>query len=139
FVQNLRKLGIQASVRVVDSTQYLRRVNTFDFDIIVYSVPQSASPGNEQRNFWSSAAAGQEGSRNVFGIRNPAIDKLIDRIVFAKDREELVAATHALDRVLLWNWYVVPQWYYPYDRLAYWDIFGRPDKLPSQFVSPLTT
>jgi microcin C transport system substrate-binding protein len=139
YIQSLRKLGIQATVRVVDSTQYLRRINTFDFDIIVYSIPQSSSPGNEQRNFWSSAAADRQGSRNVMGIKNPAIDKLIDRIVFAKDREELVAATHALDRVLLWNWYVVPQWYYPYDRLAYWDIFGRPDKVPSQSVSPLRT
>ena len=87
-------------------------------------------------NFWGSAAADKDGSRNTIGIKNPAVDKLIDDIVFAKDRPELVAATHALDRVLLWNYYVVPHWYYPYERVAYWDIFGRPAKLPSQTSAP---
>ena len=90
------------------------------------------SPGNEQRDFWGSPPADQAGSRNTAGIKNPAVDKLIDKIVFAKDREELVAATHALDRVLLWNYYVVPQWSRPAERVATWDMFGRPAKLPSQ-------
>ena len=75
--------------------------------------PQSLSPGNEQRDFWSSQAADQPGSRNLVGIKNPAIDALIERVIFAKDRDDLVAATKALDRVLLWNFYVVPQWTYP--------------------------
>ena len=128
----LDKLGIRASIRIVDTSQYQRRHDTFDFDIIVASFPQSESPGNEQRDFWGSEAAGKEGSRNVIGIKNPAIDKLIDRIIMAKDREDLVAATRALDRVLLWNHYVVPQFHTPYERLAIWDMYRRPDKLPSR-------
>lgn len=132
YLENLKKLGINAMIRVVDSSQYERRVKSFDFDIIVNSVGQSHSPGNEQRFFFGSAAADQQGSRNVGGIKNPAVDKLIDKIVFAKDRDELVAATHALDRVLMWNFYVVPQWYLAGDRIASWGIFGRPEKLPSE-------
>ncbi len=137
YAQNLRKLGIKARVRVVDSAQYKRREDSHDYDIIVDTFPQSSSPGNEQRDFWGSAAADKDGSRNTAGIKNPAIDKLIDKIVFAKDRAELVAATHALDRVLLWNYYVVPQWNYPYERLVTWDIFGRPKTLP-QMTAGLT-
>lgn len=126
----LDKLGIKASVRVIDSAQYGRRVDTFDFDIVIAGFPQSLSPGNEQREFWSSEAADKEGSRNIMGIKNPAIDKLIDRIIFAPDRAELVAAVQALDRVLLANHYLVPHFYSPYDRVAMWDKFGRPAKLP---------
>jgi microcin C transport system substrate-binding protein len=132
YVQNLKALGINASVRNVDDAQYKQREDNRDFDIIVDNFAQSNSPGNEQRDFWGSASADKKGSRNTIGIKNPAVDTLIDKIVFAKDRAELVAATHALDRVLLWNYYVIPQWYYPYERVAYWDIFGRPAKLPSQ-------
>ncbi len=137
YMQELRKLGIKASVRVVDSAQYKRREDTHDYDIIIDTFPQSSSPGNEQRDFWGSAAADKDGSRNTAGIKNPAVDKLIDKIVFAKDRAELVAATHALDRVLLWNYYVVPHWNYPFERLATWDIFGRPKTLP-QMTAGLT-
>jgi microcin C transport system substrate-binding protein len=132
YVQDLQKLGIKASVRTVDSAQYKRREDAHDYDIIVDNFAQSESPGNEQRDFWGSAAAGRDGSRNTAGIQNPAVDKLIDKVVFAKDREELLAATHALDRVLLWNFYVVPQWNYPFERVAYWDVFGRPAKQPTQ-------
>jgi len=135
YVQDLKKLGIKASVRVVDSTQYKRREDAFDYDIIIDSFAQSNSPGNEQRDFWGSAAADRNGSRNTAGIKDPAIDKLIDKVVFATDREDLVAATNALDRVLLWNHYVVPHWHYPYERIVTWDIFGRPEKLPSQSAS----
>jgi len=131
----LERLGVKASIRVVDSAQYQRREDSFDFDIIVDTFPQSLSPGNEQRDFWGTPAADREGSRNTAGIKNPAVDKLIERLIFAKDREELVAATRALDRVLLWNHYVVPQWHTPYDRVASWDMFGRPAKLPSQSIS----
>ncbi|MGQ0674182.1 MAG: extracellular solute-binding protein, partial [Hyphomicrobium sp.] len=130
LVGDLKKLGINASVRTVDTSQYKRRTDQFDFDLIVDNFGQSHSPGNEQRDYWGSAAADKQGSNNTAGIKNPAIDKLIDKVVFAKDREELLAATHALDRVLLWNFYVVPQWHYPFERLATWDIFGRPAKLP---------
>jgi microcin C transport system substrate-binding protein len=135
YIAALGKLGIKASVRTVDSSQNQQRQNTFDFDIIVASFPQSESPGNEQRDFWGSDAAGRDGSRNIIGMRNPAIDKLIDRIIHAKDRQELVAATHALDRVLLWNNYVVPQWYTPFEHLAFWNMYRRPDKLPSRASS----
>ncbi|MGH6814863.1 MAG: extracellular solute-binding protein [Hyphomicrobiaceae bacterium] len=135
FKANLEKLGIKVTVRVVDSAQYRRREDTFDFDIVVDNFRQSESPGNEQRDFWGSAAADREGSRNTIGIKNPAIDKLIDNVVFAKNREDLVAATRALDRVLLWNHYVVPQWHTPYDRIAVWTMFGRPAKLPARATS----
>jgi microcin C transport system substrate-binding protein len=137
YVEDLKLLGIKASVRQVDSSQYKRREDDHDFDVITDNLSQSISPGNEQRDMWGSAAADQKGSRNTIGVKNPAIDKLIDKVVFAKDRTELVAATKALDRVLLWNHYVVPQWHYPYERIATWDIFGRPDKLPSQTASLL--
>ena len=132
FKTNLERLGVRVSIRIVDTSQYQRRADTFDYDIIVDSFPQSNSPGNEQRNFWGSAAADTHGSMNSIGIKNPAIDKLIDKIIFAADREELVAATRALDRVLLWNYYVIPQWHSPFDRIAIWDMFGRPDKLPEE-------
>jgi len=137
YAKDLEALGIKATVRAVDGAQYKQREDNRDFDIIIDTFSQSNSPGNEQRDFWGSAAADKNGSRNTAGIKNPAVDKLVDKIVFAKDRAELVAATHALDRVLLWNFYVVPHWYYPYERLAYWDIFGRPDKLPSQTSAPM--
>jgi microcin C transport system substrate-binding protein len=139
FVQDLKLLGVKGSVRIVDPPQYKLREDTFDFDAIVDNFGQSLSPGNEQRDFWGSEAAGQQASRNTIGIRNPAVDTLIDAIVFAKDRAELIAACRALDRVLLWNHYVVPQWSYPYERLATWNIFGRPARLPSQSSSVVRT
>ncbi len=130
YVEDLKKLGVDASIRLVDSSQYTRRTENFDFDVVVGSFRQSHSPGNEQREFWGSAAAVKNGSRNLVGIKNPVVDELIEMLVQAKTRDEVIAATRALDRVLLWNYYVVPQWHFPYDRIAYWDIFGRPKKLP---------
>ncbi len=135
FMGQLQKLGIKASLRTVDTAQFQGRAKKFDFDIITRTFAQSESPGNEQRNYWGSAAADQEGSANLIGIKSPAIDKLIDKIILAKDRPDLVAATHALDRVLLWNHYVVPQWHAPFDRLAMWNYYGRPAKLPSRSSS----
>ena len=126
FAQNLKRLGIVANVRTVDQSQYINRIRSFDYDMIVGGAGQSESPGNEQRDYWSSDAADREGSRNTIGIRNPAVDALIDRIVDAPDRKSLVAATRALDRVLLWNHYAIPQWHVRMDRLAYWDRFGIP-------------
>jgi microcin C transport system substrate-binding protein len=130
YMTALQRLGIKASLRTVDSAQYIGRVRKFDFDITTLTFPQSESPGNEQRDFWGSDAADTEGSRNFIGIKNPAVDHLIDRIILAKDRADLVAATRALDRVLLWNHYVVPQWHTPFERIAMWNVFGRPSKLP---------
>ena len=126
FARNLKRLGIEVAVRTVDQSQYVNRVRSFDFDMIVGGAGQSESPGNEQRDYWSSAAADREGSRNRAGIRNPAIDALVEKIVDARSRKEVITATRALDRVLLWNHYVIPQWHTRIDRLAHWDRFGIP-------------
>jgi microcin C transport system substrate-binding protein len=120
YIQNLKRLGIRAKIRVIDPTQYQNRVTQYDFDAIVYSFGQSLSPGNEQRDYWSSAAADQPGGRNVIGIQDKAVDSLVESLIFAASRDQLVAASRALDRVLLANHYVVPQWYSPHERLAYW-------------------
>ena len=130
FIRNLKRLGIEGRIRIVDSSQYINRLNAFDFDMIVASWGQSDSPGNEQRDFWSTEAAGREGSRNLVGIRNPVVDALIEKLIAAPDRAGLIAATRALDRVLLWNHYVIPQWHIRFDRIAYWDKFGKPVKSP---------
>jgi microcin C transport system substrate-binding protein len=139
YKPSLERLGITVSVRTVDPTQYENRLRNWDYDIITASWAESLSPGNEQRSYWGSQAADQNGSRNAIGIKNPAVDALIDRIIFAKSREDLVAATHALDRVLLWNHYVVPQWTYGKERTARWDRFGRPEKLPEYAASAFPT
>jgi microcin C transport system substrate-binding protein len=127
----LERLGVTATVRTVDEAQYEQRERNWDYDIItITSWGESLSPGNEQREYWGSKAADEQGSRNLVGIKNPAVDKLIDRVIFARDREDLVAATRALDRVLLWNHYVVPQWTYGKIRTARWDRFSHPEVLP---------
>ena len=131
YKPSLVRLGIDVTVRSVDDVQYENRLRNFDFDIIIASWPQSLSPGNEQRDLWSSRAADTHGSRNYVGIKNPAVDALIERVIFAKSRDELVAATRALDRVLLWNHYVVPQFTHDKVWAARWNRFGRPDPLPS--------
>jgi len=126
FAKNLERLGVTARVRVVDAAQYEKRQDDFDFDVIVTVWPQSLSPGNEQREFWSSPAAAERGSRNLAGVKDPAVDKLIDQVIQAPDRPGLVARTHALDRVLLWGHYVVPHWHIRAFRVIYWDKFARP-------------
>ncbi len=129
YMANLRKLGVDATLRVVDAAQYEARVESFDFDMLpIASFAQSLSPGNEQRDFFSSAAADTRGSRNLFGLKDPSVDALIDKVIFAKDRPGLIAATHALDRVLLWDFIIVPQWHNPKVWSARWDKFGMPDK-----------
>ncbi|MBM3520176.1 MAG: ABC transporter substrate-binding protein [Alphaproteobacteria bacterium] len=130
YKPQLELLGIGLTIRTVDSAQYSRHRETFDYDIIVGSWGQSLSPGNEQRDFWGSEAADRPGSRNLLGIKNAAIDKIIEAMIFATSRTELVAACRALDRALMWNHYVVPMWFIPYERTARWDRFGRPGKLP---------
>ena len=131
YKPSLARLGIDISVRSVDDIQYENRLRDFDFDIMIATWPQSLSPGNEQRDLWSSQAADTPGSRNYVGIKNPAVDALIDRVIFAKSRADLVAATRALDRVLLWNRYVVPLFTDDRLRAARWDRFGKPDPLPN--------
>jgi microcin C transport system substrate-binding protein len=131
FVKNLERLGIAASVRTVDTAQYQQRVDHFDFDMVVNRVPQSSSPGNEQRLYWGSQFAQQPGSHNVIGIADPIIDALIEAIIAAPDRASLVNRTHALDRVLQWGHWMLPHWYIANDRILYWDKFGRPAVTPS--------
>ncbi len=138
FVRNLARLGIEARVRTVDSAQYKNRVETFDFDMIVDVWGQSLSPGNEQRLYWSCAAAETPGSRNSPGICNPAVDRLIEAVIAAPDREALITRTRALDRALLWGHYVIPHWHIGYDRVAYWDRFGRPAETPMMGAQVLT-
>ncbi len=139
YKPSLERVGMTVSVRVVDSAQYENRLRQWDFDVIIASWGKSLSPGNEQRDFWSSAAADRPGSRNLIGIKNPAIDTLIDRVIFTKDRDDLVAATKALDRVLLWNFYVVPQWTYGKQRTARWDRFGHPENMPKYGAAAFPT
>ena len=130
FIDNLEKLGINATLRTIDSSQYQKRIESFDFDMVVFTFSQSLSPGNEQRNFWSSGAADTNGSRNIIGIKNDVIDLLIENLINAKDREDLITITKALDRVLLWNYYVIPQWHISSYRVLYWDIFDQPKQKP---------
>ncbi|MGQ0685256.1 extracellular solute-binding protein [Bradyrhizobium sp.] len=125
YKPSLERIGVTASIRVVDAAQYENRTRSFDFDMITDVWGQSLSPGNEQREFWGSQSADAPGSRNSVGVRNPAVDALIEKIIFATDRPSLEAATRALDRVLLWNHYVVPQFTYPFARYARWDRFSH--------------
>ena len=132
FAKNLEKLGVTVRVRTVDPSQYRRRIDTFDFDVIVGGAGQSLSPGNEQRSYWGSTAADIEGGRNTIGIKDPVIDELIEKVIAAPDRKALVASVKALDRVLQWGHWVIPHWHAKYDRVAYWDKFGRPRITPIQ-------
>lgn len=130
FTRNLKRLGIEARVRIVDSSQYQSRLENFDFDMIVGSFGQSLSPGNEQRSFFHSSEATHVGTRNVIGISDPVVDELIELVISAPDRESLIQRTRALDRVLLWGHYLVPHFHLTHDRYAFWDKFGRPDVIP---------
>lgn len=131
YIRNLERLGITARTRIIDPSQYQNRLNNYDFDAVVASFGQSLSPGNEQRDYWSSRSAETPGSKNLIGIRDPAVDTLIEKLIFAGSREELVAAARALDRVLLSNHYVVPQWHAPHERLAYWQKLTHPARMPA--------
>jgi microcin C transport system substrate-binding protein len=126
YVQSLDKIGIAANVRTVDPSQYQHLTDDFDFDMTITVFPESDVPGNEQRDFWSCSAAKEQGSQNLAGICDPAVDALTQKIIAANDRTELATATHALDRVLLWNWYVVPNWHTDQIRVAYWNRYARP-------------
>jgi microcin C transport system substrate-binding protein len=137
YLNNLQRLGVQADMKVVDDSVYQRMVDTKDFDVIVNRFGQSQSPGNEQRDYWHSEAADQEASRNVIGIKHPAVDRLVEAIIEAPSRAALLTATHALDRVLWHEYYLVPQWYINYHRIAYWNKFGHPKTLPL-YYNPFT-
>ena len=131
----LERVGMKVDVRLVDDIQYVDRLREWDFDIIVTNWQESLTPGNEQRDYWGSRAADEHGSRNIAGIKDPAVDKLIDHVIFANTRNELVASTRALDRVLLWNHFVVPQWTLFNERTARWDRFSHPGHLPKYGTS----
>lgn len=125
IIKNLKRLGVTATSRIVDSAQYTERLRNYDFDVITAGFGQSLSPGNEQREFWGSEAGKRGGSRNVIGIDNPVVDALIENLIAAPDYDSLTHAVRALDRVLTWNFYVIPQFHASYDRIAYWNKFGR--------------
>ena len=126
YARNLKRLGIEAKVRLVDENQYINRFRQFDFDMIVWVWGQSETPGNEQYEYWSQAAADSAGSRNLAGVRDPVVDELIGLMLRSDSREQLNQRTRALDRVLSWGHYVVPHWHIRADRILYWDKFGRP-------------
>lgn len=130
FTRNLERMGIKPSIRLVDASQYINRIRSFDFDIIVSGFGQSNSPGNEQREYWHSSTADQPGSRNMIGIKNPAVDYLVEQLIQAPDRQQLVLRARALDRVLLWNHYVIPQYHINSYRVAYWNKFDFPEIRP---------
>ena len=130
YAQNLAKLGITATYLTIDSALYLRRYENFDFDMTVNVFGQSQSPGNEQRGYWHSSSADQEGSNNIIGIKNPVVDNLVDKIIYAEKQDEITAACHALDRVLWHNHYLVPNWYLSKHRVTYWNIFNQPPTQP---------
>ncbi|MBT3603198.1 MAG: ABC transporter substrate-binding protein [Candidatus Latescibacteria bacterium] len=139
YVQNLERLGVESTIRTVDRAQYQNRLQEFDFDATVVVWGQSLSPGNEQRNMWTSEAATTPGSRNFVGIQDPIVDELVIKLINSSDRKTLVATTQALDRVLLWGHYVVPHWHIRSHRLVYWNKFGKPDVSPRYMPSPFTT
>jgi len=134
FVENAKKLGIAVSTRTIDPSQYQKRVEDFDFDIIMEVFGQSVSPGNEQRNFWGSGSADVPGSENTIGIKNKAIDQLVELIVNAPDRQSLITRTRALDRVLLHHYFIIPAWYGNFYNLAYWNVFGHPNVTPKYAI-----
>jgi microcin C transport system substrate-binding protein len=135
YKPSLERLGITVSVRTIDDAQYENRLRTFDFDLVTTVWPESLSPGNEQREFWGSQSANIPGSQNLCGIQNPAVDALVDRIIFAKNREDLLASCKALDRVLLWNFYAVPHFRSDTMNYARWDRFNHPQPLPKYGIS----
>ncbi|MDD3182849.1 MAG: extracellular solute-binding protein [Alphaproteobacteria bacterium] len=136
FLRNLERLGIKAKYRTVDSAQYQNMIDDFDFDMTIHVFGQSLSPGNEQRDYWTSAKADQKGSRNLIGLHDPVVDELVEKLIHAKDRKELMTLCHALDRVLLWGHYVIPHWNSGVFRIAYWNKFGQPAITPKYGLDP---
>jgi len=139
YINNLKRLGIQARIRIVDIANFKRRQDTFDFDIVIRRIAQPLTPGLEQRNYFGSEFAGVEGSFNVGGVRNPVVDALIEKVVSAASRPALTTAVRALDRVLMWNRYAVMQWYKGAHNIAYWNKFDRPDLSPRYDMGVIDT
>jgi microcin C transport system substrate-binding protein len=133
YVSNLKKLGVEVNYRAIDPALYADRIKNFEFDMVVTTYGQSQSPGNEQRDFWTTAAANRMGSRNLAGISSPVVDALVDAIIYAETHEQLVTASRALDRVLWHGYYLVPNWYLANHRLAYAAKLRHPAKLPLYF------
>ncbi len=134
FTKNLAKLGIKVEIRLVDSTQYIDRIRKYNFDMVISTIAQSNSPGNEQRYYWLTSSGKTPGNRNYAGVSDPVVDQLVDMIIEAPDRESLVTRTRVLDRVLLNGYYVIPQWHLPKDRIAYWKKLGHPAIFPDSGV-----
>ncbi len=130
FIQNLAQIGVKARMRTVDPAQYQKRMDQFDYDMTVNLVGQSLSPGNEQRDQWGSKSADTQGGQNLGGIKDPVIDALVEKIIAAKDRDDLIYSTRALDRVLQWGFYFIPHWNSSQNRLAYWNKFAHPTDMP---------
>ncbi|NLX19247.1 MAG: ABC transporter substrate-binding protein, partial [Desulfobulbus sp.] len=130
YAVNLKKLGVEMSYRTIDPALYADRVKNFDFDMVVTTYGQSQSPGNEQRDYWTTSAADRKGSRNLAGIKSPAVDSLVDAVIYAETQKQLTTACRALDRVLWYGYYVVPNWYLPNHRLAYSTRLKHPEQIP---------
>jgi microcin C transport system substrate-binding protein len=130
YVKNLEKLGIHIEYRAIDQVLYAERLKNYDFDMIVATYGQSQSPGNEQRNYWHSSSADRVGSQNYAGIKSTAVDGLVDKIIYAENKEQLTAACRALDRVLWYGYYLIPNWYLPMHRISYHNKFSAPAVLP---------
>ena len=139
YIRNLKRIGIDANIRIVDVANYQHRMQQYDFDIIIQRYVQPNTPGVEQTTYFGSKMADIPGSRNLAGIKNPAVDKLIGKVIAAKSRKALTDATRALDRVLMWNQYVVPQWYKGEHNIAYWNKFDRPELKPRYDLGMLDT
>ncbi|RBQ31928.1 ABC transporter substrate-binding protein [Arcobacter sp. FW59] len=135
FIKNLEKIGIIAKVRVIDEVAYANKLKNFDYDMTLRNFKVSLSPGNEQRNYWGSEASDIIGSNNYIGIKSPAIDSLINHIINAKNREDLIISVRALDRVLTHSYYVIPNWYTPTTRVAYWSKLRQPDIIPKYGIN----
>lgn len=139
FIKNLERIGVKATFRIVDPAQYQKRMTDYDFDISVLSYPQSSSPGNEQREFWGSDKVNVPGSRNYIGLQDKVVDALVEQIIAAPTREELILRCRALDRVLQWGYYVIPNWHMAAWRVAYWNKLHRPDITPLYDVAEEST
>jgi microcin C transport system substrate-binding protein len=137
FAQNLKRLGIDARVRTIDPSQYQHRLENFDFDMTVATFPETLSPANELRDYFGSASADTVGGLNLIGIKDKAVDALIEEVINAPDQAALLTRAHALDRLLQWGFYAIPQWYRPDNRVAYWNMFGHPEKTPPYLTSTL--
>jgi microcin C transport system substrate-binding protein len=139
FTKNLERIGIDAAVRIVDTAQYVRRLDDFDFDMIVGGFGITSSPGNELRGYWGSSFANVKGSPNQIGIADPVVDALIEKVIAAPVRKSLIDSVRALDRVLQWGHWLIPHYHIPYDRLVYWNKFGMPDVIPDLGVQVIDT